>query len=329
MSQFLRSVIQQDVTLTASSQTDLIDLPVNPISFILFTVRGLNNTTTASNYRFINGFVDFIKNIEVLYRGQNIIQGSLQDLSVVNAILTGFTPNLGNAVYLDNYFRSMTFMLSFSRVPFWQEECFPATTRGELQMRVTTGAYPSHMDFLQMQVETVELLGAEPSRFLKYTTYNATASSVGELDRDLPRGNSLAGVLLSSAALQQTTSGVDTIEQVRLLVDNVETYYALSNFESLHGELRRRIASPFTLQSHHHLITSTSSFILSAFDSGQPQYENAYLERYGYLDFDPLKDGNYLLDTRGAGRVAMRIKYGDGNAASFIPIEVIELKKAS
>lgn len=326
--EFLRTVIQQDVALTASSVTDLIDLPVNPISHLLFTVRGRNDTGTLANYRFLQQFVDWISNIEILYKGQQVIAGSLQDLAVMNAFLTGFAPGVGQRQNTDNDFSFATFMLSFGRWPFNPEECFPATSRGELQLRVTTGAAPTGMDAAFMQVECVELINANPKQFCKYTSYTGTATSTGELDRDLPRGNPILACQLFGTTVQQTTAGVNTIDQVKLLVDNREMYYSLANWETLHNELQRRVGSVFGLQDHFHNVGASATFLTVPADTDFQELREEFTENYAVLDFDPRKDNHYALMTEGRGRVHLRINYGDTNAMRFMPVELVSVAGA-
>lgn len=327
MPEFLRTVVQQDVSISASSVSDLIDLPVNPISHILFTVRALNNTSAPVNYSKLADFASFFSNIEVLFKGQNIIQGSLTDLMILNALLTGFVPTLGGAQNTDNDNRWATFMLSFSRVPFWREEGFPATSRGEFQLRITSGSAPSGLDNFTVQVEAVQLVNESPSRFLKYTTFTGTQGTTGDADHDLPRGNPILGVLLFAANLDSTGGAAHTIEQVKLLVDNVERYYPLSNWETIHGEALRRIPSQLGVQAHfHHLSSDIASDNLEV-DTYEDEMVEELLQRYAYLDFDPLKDGEFALQTEGRGRVSMRVNHGDTGAMRFMPVEVMGVQR--
>lgn len=324
--EYLRSVISQDVALSDSSVTDLIDLPVNPMSHLLLTLRGRNNTTTLSNYRMLKSFTDYITNVEVLYRGQAVVQGSLADLMTTVAAVTGLSPGLAQVFNTDNDFRSATFFIPFGRFLFDPDECFPATSRGEFQIRITTGAAPTGMDAIFLQLESVEILNANPSRFIKYTAYTGTGTSTGELDRDLPRGNPIVGVNLFATTVANTTSGVNTVETVKLLVDNKESFYTLANWESLHGDLKRRVPSIMALQAHVHNLNGTSSFLLGSQDTDQPELTEELMENYAYLDFDPRRDGSYMLQTEGRGRVSLRINYGDTNAMRFIPVELVSVQ---
>lgn len=328
MAEFLHTVVTQEASLAASSQTALIDLPVNPMSHILLTLIANNNTGTLTNYRALASFAAFLTTVEVLYKGQAIIQGSLTDLMIMNAILTGYIPFQQDQVDTNDDQRSITFMLSFSRVPYWMEEGFPATARGEFQIRLTSGAAPTGMDTMFFSIETVEILNATPSRFLKYTAYTGTASATGRDDRDLPRGNPLLGVLLFSTNISQTTSGVNTINDVSVRVDNVERFYSLANFYTLHNQLARKLGPTWMgLQSHFHDLTDTAAS--GGGNSGQEQFTDELLESYALLDFDPLRNSEYALVTEGRGRVSMRMDFGDTAAMRFMPVELVSVAGAA
>lgn len=326
--EFLRTILQQDVALTASSVTDLIDLPVNPLSHILFTLRGANDTGTLSDYRYLTQFTSFVSKIEVLFKGQAIIEGSLADLMILNALLTGFCPGQGDVLNTNNGERWATFMLSFSRVPFWAEEAFPATSRGEFQLRVTTAAAQTGMDTMRMQVETVELLNADPKRFLKYTSYTGTATATGDNDRDLPRGNPILGVLLFGTTTPVGTATTNTVETAKVLVDNLERFYPLANWETLHGEMMRRLPGQLALQGHFHNVGNSATFLTAPADTDQMELTRELFESYAYLDFDPMGDGEYALQTEGRGRVSMRLNFGDTSAMRFIPVELMAVAGA-
>jgi len=327
MPQFFRTAIQSDVSLAASTTTDLIDLPVNPISHVLLTIKANNNTPTLANYRFLSSMVAFLTRVAILYKGQAIIEGRLDDLMILNAMLTGYIPAQNSVLNTDNNRRAATFMFSFSRVPYWQEEAFPATSRGEFQIRLTSGAAPTGMDTMFYDLETVELLNASPNRFLKYTSYTGTASSTGRDERDLPRGNPILGVLLFGTTTQTTTSGVNTIEDVQVRVDNVEQYFGIANWEALHNEVVRRIpGATLGLQGHfHHALTTASSDI----DTDDPELRAELLESYAWMDFDPLKDSQYALLTEGRGRVSIRANFNDTAVMRFMPVELVGVAGAT
>ncbi|MBA7557853.1 hypothetical protein ES705_50631 [subsurface metagenome] len=41
-----------------------------------------------------------------------------------------------------------------------------------------------------------------------------------------------------------------------------------------------------------------------------------------WMDFDPTRDGQYMIDTRGASRVHLRANYGEAGAIFVAPLEL-------
>jgi len=53
-----------------------------------------------------------------------------------------------------------------------------------------------------------------------------------------------------------------------------------------------------------------------------------FFDQYALLDFDPLNDGSYLLDTAGRARVHLRINADVADAIRIIPTELIDVQTA-
>ena len=86
---FIRSVLAQDETITVSTVVTY-DLPVNPLSHILFTLLFANDTGTITNYKALESALAQVSKVEILYRGQAIISGSLADVARLMEYLTGW-----------------------------------------------------------------------------------------------------------------------------------------------------------------------------------------------------------------------------------------------
>lgn len=326
MGRFLRQVLVQDETLAVSTlRTD--DLPVNPLSMILVTIRSLNNTGTLSNFSLINALLTQIAKLEVLYKGSAIVSGSLADLARLNGLMLGHPPMQTSATYVDDTTRSVTVPILLGRRPFWMDECFPAVRRGELQLQLTSAAAQTGVDNLTLQIETVELLEAKPTRFLKYTTISKTPTATGDHDVDLPIGNKIAHTLLFGTTVPTAASFNASIGQLRLLVDNVEQYYARANWETLHNEMQRRIAESSQSSVHQHLENVAGAYAQNA-TTDDNNSNVGFFDSYALLDFDPLNDGSYLLDTAGRARIHLRINADVADAIRVIPTELIEVAGA-
>lgn len=323
---FLRQVLVQDETLAVSSQrTD--DLPVNPLSVIFITLRCLNNIVALTDFSLINAVLTQISKVEILYKGSAIISGSLADLARMNGLLLGNSPTQTAAAYVDNNTRCVTVPILLGRRPFWPQECFPAVRRGELQLQITSAAAQTGVDTLTVQIETIELLDAKPERFLKATTISKTPSATGDHDVDLPIGNKISGVLLFGTTIPTGASFNASFGQLRLLVDNVEQYYARTNWETLHNELSRRASETMQSSVHQHLENTGAAYAQNQqTDDGNSNV--GFYDQYALLDFDPLTDGNWLLETAGRARIHMRINADVADAIRIIPMELIDVATA-
>jgi hypothetical protein len=324
---FLRQVIVQNETFAVSTQrTD--DLPVNPLTMILVTLRVLEDLGTTANFSSLNAVLNQIAKLEVLYKGSAIISGSLADIARMNGILLKHIPMQTKTSIVDNDARTVTVPILLGRRPYDPAECFPAVRRGELQLQMTTAAAQTGIDTPVVQVETVELLDATPTRFLKATTISRTFPATGDNDVDVPIGNKIAGILLFGTTAPTGAVVTATLGQLRLLVDNVESYYARTNWETLHNELQRYITeSPaggaFTAEEHGAAANAVGQFLATGEHAQTGFYDN-----YAFLDFDPLKDDSYLLDTLGRARIHLRITAGVANAMRMMPLEIIDVQQA-
>ncbi len=320
MAVFLRTVLVQNRDETAD-RTFQEDLPVNPLSHILITVRALTNGVDVDAN--LADILAMVPDLGVMFRGQDIIRGSLQDLAVLNAIVSGFPPYGYMQQDGDNEVLSVTVPISFSRVPYWLNEAFPATRRGDLVLEMTVDAAVGQVDGLNLQIETVELLDEQPERHLKYTSNSHTFTGTGQESVRLPIGNPLLGVLLFGTTIPSGTARTATWEQFRIKVDNVEAFYARTNWDTVHGEIARRLMGPDKfLAEHVHRYDGAAA----AFANTLSQARGAnVIESYGYLDFDPLKDGSFILETAGRADVVIQRDAGTADAGRFIPVELVSV----
>ncbi len=324
---FLRQVIVQNESFAVSTQrTD--DLPVNPITMILYTLRATESLGTTANFTSIDAMLNQVSKVEVLYKGSAIISGSLADLARLNGILIGHVPMQTKTSIVDADLRTITVPILLGRRPYDPTECFPAVRRGEFQIQSTTAAAQTGITTPVLQLETVELLEAKPTRFLKYTTISRTFAATGDNDVDLPIGNKMAGVLLFGTTAPTGTSVAATIGQTRLLVDNVEQYYARCNWESLHNELARYVqegpaAGAFTAEEHGAAANAAGQFLITG-----EHAQTGFWNNYAFLDFDPMDDDAFLLETAGRARIHLRINAGAANAMRALPLELIDVAQA-
>jgi len=325
MARFLRTVVHQDVALTAAAAPTEKNLGVNPISFLLFTIRAA--TLTVNILPTIANLLGTVGNLEVLFKGTSIVAASLADHFRMCAALWG---RWGIRENIDDDVNAVTFVtvpIPFSRIPYWSREAFPASRSGDVVLKVTPAAAFAGVATVTMQVEQVELLDAVPQQFLKYTTFPKTPSIAGDHDVDLPLGNPIVGALLFGTTVPTALSFNASIGSLKLLVDNVESYYSQANWESLHNDFIIRATPEWEIETLRMLENLAAAYTQNV-ETGAPADLVRMHRQYAYLDFDPVRDDQYLLDTEGRGRVHLRITADVADAIRVLPVELIRLPGA-
>ena len=319
---FVRSVLAQDVSIAAST-VYTYNLPVNPVSHILYTLKFLNDTGTITDYLLFARALLQVTRVEVLYKGQAIISASLFDMGMLSQYLTK-KPAFGcNFVKTNNDVRSITVMIPLTRFPYSYDECFPATRSGELQFQVTVGAAVTGMDTLIHQIETCELLDAEPSQFIKATTLTRTPTATGYSDVDLPIGNDILAILGYGTTVPTGASYNASLGQIQVLLDNVQYGYSLANWESMHGEILQMLGGYPELAEHTHRGNFTTTV---EGDTGFQQYDDTWLQNFIVLEYDPMRDGSYAIETAGHARCNLSVNQEPtADAQRFIPVELVKL----
>ncbi len=321
---FLRSIVSDFQALTASADIVPVDLPVNPISHLLLTVQGTQvANTTLGNYSYLDDFAAGITDLSVRHRGENIMQGSLKDLMVMNAFTTGAYPwgekpdgDVGKV-------RTMTFLLSFSRRPFGHDEGFPATTRGNLRFFMTAGALPTSFSARAWALEAVELIDDTPKQFLKYTTLTRGLAATGRQRIPLPIGNDILALMMFDPTATTTDAADYAFQKVKLFKDSIEQYYVESNWESLHDYAGLRGVAAPALMGHKHFLTTIAA---AGYTEEQETTDQQGLRSYAFLDFDPLKDQSYALETAGAAQLDLDMNSDvAAGTVRLMPLEMVKV----
>lgn len=324
---YLRSIVTDFQTLTASADIVPVDLPVNPLSHLVLTINlEVNGTQAALNtFRYMDPFLQAVSSLSVRHRGENIIDGNLQDIAVMNALLTGWCPWGREFQGADNTFRSMSFPISFARKPYWHEEAFPATQRGNLRFFMTAGAAPSGFDNMQWALESVELIEDNPVQFLKYTTLTRALVATGRQRILLPIGNELLGLLLFDPTDEIDATETYAFGKVKILKDNVEQYQSVTNWEAIAAELSRRVPGWGSAWGHRHEQAAADTNV------GGPVQLTADLPplQYGFIDWDPLMDGSFSLETEGAADLQLDMDSDvSTGTVRVMPVELVKIPGA-
>jgi len=293
----IKSVIIQDET-PAADGVYAYDLPINPLSCIDLTIKCLNVLDEAT----LAQILALVPKIEVLYKGQGIVSVSAADLFALDCLQYFRAPVCTNRVATDNAVRSIGLRIPLSRYPFNPDECFPAVRKGEFQLQLTVDIATADADGLILQAETVELPEATPKAYQKVTTMTRTPSATGQLDVDLPIGNVLLGALIFSTTVPGGIAWTTTVDQIRLLINNMEANYAKSNWETLHADIIDRCGY-------------IGDYSAAA--------GNDLLYQYGLVDLDPNINDVFAVDTANVSSVKLRVEAGDVQPFRCLPIELV------
>ncbi|SRR5713226_178189 len=306
---FIKSIVQPVAAVVASAVNGPIDLPVNPLTLLLFRVRFTRAAETAAGlYTFINDVVKAITNVNVQLLGQNIVNGSLQDVMMFNAWAVNLYPRFTRAVVTTGAVGEVVFPIAFGRKAFWDQEALPPVARGNLRFQFTAGALPANFTALSWAVESIELIESAPRQYLKYITNTRALTATGQFDALLPIGNRLMGILLFEPNIFGTTARAFSWGQVKLLVDNFEQYYPLSDWESMVGRHSFDAhALPWMVSDHTHVENLAAAYApIVSTDGAQFAGKTYSPDAYGFMDFDPNQDDMYLLETAGHADVKLR-----------------------
>lgn len=315
---FFKSTVAQDITESDGSKS--YDLAIRPISHLIITILVLNLTanTKATVAQILGG----LEKIEVLRFGSSVVSISAVDLYALNCILLGHEPWQENVTNLENSPRSISLIVPFGRTLFNPLECLPPMTSGELQLKLEIDIADTGYDGYISQVEQVELIGATPERHLKYMTKNYTPSATGSEQVYIPREGEIAGILLWGTTVPTGTARTTTIDQIRLLLDNSESYFGTSNWESLHGELVNRCAPANAYNDHVHMGMLETEFTQNA-DTDPAEQNDTALSNHVYLDFSPNNSDDFLLESEKLSELEIDIIAGDTNATRITPVTLI------
>jgi hypothetical protein len=307
-------------TVTTGASITPVDLPVNPLSAILLRFE-ITRTAPAALllYEAVDDLITAVTGVRILHKGEQVVSGSLRDLMLVNSVYQGARPGASKLHPIGAAVDSLIFPICLGRRLYDPESCFPATTRGNLRLELDTAVFPAGYGALRLSVEAVELIEAQPKEHLKYVTQARTAV-VGQFDAPLPIGNPLMGVLLFDTAIATLATDVSSWGTIKVLKDNVEQYHPLSDFVTLAGMLSGQLGSPSVLEAGHVHKFVAADALASMTDSAATLISSG-VRGYAFLDYDPLRDGSYQLETKGAADVKIRGLGASATAVRYLPIE--------
>jgi hypothetical protein len=320
---FLRTIVQEPTVLSATGDITPVDLPVNPLTQVLLTLFVEEPAQQVTGpWTLLSDFYAALSDLSIRHKGEMIVQGSLQDVMMTNLMLHGRMP-FGTHLSGIGNLKSMTFPISLTRRPYDHNEAFPATSRGNLRFHMNVLDFtPGTATQLQWALEAIELIEDDPKQYIKYTTNTRVLTATGRQRVPLPIGNDIAGVLLFDPATEITTTEAFAWGKVKVMVDNVEQYYAESNWESLRQSLAGRFPLAMNALGHVHAQAAADTVT-----SHEQVRVNEPPHQYAWLDFDPTGDDSYLLETAGHADVELDMNSDvSSGTARYMPVELVRLK---
>ena len=316
--EFIHSVLAQNEAVTANTVISY-DLPVNPLSFILLTLRFQQNKADVQmDWDKVDAM---LSKVEVLYKGSAIYSSNGSDLEALDAMMLGYVPWINNRYGDDDEYTFFTFLIPLTRFLYSPKEAFPSSVRGELILQITYASSFTDIDNVSAQIETVELPDAAPENFLKVTTMSVTPTAAGELDVELPIGNVLAAVLFFGTTIPLADANTQTCQYGQLLIDNMRRYISQTNFECWRQLAGLRHAPAIAHGYHIHQLDSAA--YAQYMDTSVVKYRNDRTLQHLWWDFDPTREGEYLINTRGFSQFVARIYAGDTSALRVLPVELM------
>ena len=277
MAELLHEVIRTQRALTAGVEGPF-DLGVHPTSFLVVRFQA----DAAVGAPDLAQLLAPITNVTIRFKGTSILSLSGADLWRFVHVMWGKLPAIENFNQVAPGLVRWYMIVPFARMPYILTEGFPGTRRGEFTFEMTRSAALTNITNLEYSVEQVQILDMQPTRFIKLTTQER-AIAPGDLDQELPIGNPFFGILIFSPTTFGNVPETATIVELRLLLDNVEFAYSSTTFEVLRALMSLRLH-----------------------DAEQYIGLGSNIRDYAYMDFDPLRDDQYLVPTEGRASVKLR-----------------------
>lgn len=318
--EFIQSIQAHDEAVTLGTVVTY-DLPVNPLSHIMLTLKGARLDTAVTDVPPPMGLILTFDKIEVLYKGSAVFSMSGIDCFASSLLVNDFETWCQNAVDSENAEWAQTLLVPLTRILYSAMECFPRTTRGELILQITYAAANAEFDDLRLQIETVELPEASPAQFIKQTTLSATPTANVPFDLSLPIGNPISELVIWQHQIQAADVDTAGLDKLEILVDNRNHFYPESFIEVLQNMAGRMRCPPGYLGAHTHKLMGAA--FAQGDQTSAPKPENHEIACYLHLPFDIFRNGEYALQTAGASDVTLRMDVSAFGAFRIIPVEVV------
>jgi len=312
---YIHSQICNDIAVTPG-QTQSYDLPINPVTMILLTMRWMQNKTGPYSYNMIDAITRILSKIDVVYKGRTLYSASGQDAVMLSRMISGAEPVVHNAIDTNNAIRMCTIPIALAPYLYSPDWASPASKRGELQLQITCSMHPAEIVGATYSAEVVEIEGAEPKYYMQCTPHAVLPTATGAIDIDLPIGNDICGIMLRAAKVPDATNDHCSITSAALLVDNREEYLSFASWAALRTHAQMRAPEMVGNTRHQHALGD----VLAGSWTTETILAPSYTQHYGYIDLMPAGIEDYILSTAGHSRVHLAINCGDTSPIIAYPI---------
>jgi len=282
---------------TSATETVTVDLPTNAISHLIFSISGFQMTDEAT----LAEILAFLNTLTVSELGKTVLAVQSEDLYGLNCYLYRQRPVLTNNITTDNAERCLSLIVPFGRRIFDPSECYPACKKGELTLYADMTALGTSIDNGVIDIDCVQLPGATPTHWLRTRTMTVVApGATGDNEVSLPIGSEIVAIQLRMVTFPTTSSHVYGVEKIAIEVDEAEEGYSAAVAQCLVGDgIFRCGGKPMNMLLQQQQLPANIVWV----------------------DYDPLGDGQFLLDTKGKSAVKARLDMGVNEAVYMTTIE--------
>ena len=291
--EFIRSNILKDHT----SATEVIekDLPTGPLSHLILAVSCCQATDEIT----LAELLAFINKIEVTKKGVEITSLESEDLFGTNCYLYRKPPIKTNNITTATATTTLGLIIPFGRKIFDPDECYPATKKGDLTVRIDTTVIATAAITGIFNLEAVELVGATPKHYLKTTLMTVAApGKTGDNDVELPMGNEIIALQIRRTSGPAATTHLYGVDAASILKNNKQFGYASAQAECLDADIGLRMGGLRSTMLLQQLLVPEKIF---------------------WMDFDPNDDSKWLLNTKDATSLKLRLNMGV-NEATYVTL---------
>jgi hypothetical protein len=286
---------------TSATEDFPTDLPTRPISHLIVTLDGYNVTDENT----LAELLVFINSIHVENLGNTIFSMESEDAYAQNCYLFGNRPVLTGKIATDNLNRSLSLIIPFGRRMFDEKECLPGFKKGELTLHMDMTELATTWDNGILNVNCVELPDANPSQYLKSIVNTISApGQTGDNKVDLPIGNDIVAVALRMTSWYAAAASTLGIESIKLMVDESENMFSYAKSQCLIGQNINLFDTMHGAIAAQGLMQPASTM---------------------FVDFDPTKDGKFLLKTAGKSSVKLVLNMGVDEATQIATYELVKI----